>query len=151
MNSPVYPEHLTVGLCGTEIQVPRVVAKGGNYWWILLEESGSPAYRGVPMKPLDEALPKTVTIAGVEKTFEAVPKWDSASKKALEETKPFEKTRRVHPVLDVNGVHLQVQVRITVRKDGDWNFFFKAWQLRQGVEPTQADVSKIGGLFEVFG
>lgn len=123
-----YPENLNIWLCGTDILVPRSVAKGGNYWWVFLDESGDPAWRGVVLQPPAEELPRTMSIHGVEVTLEPVPIWDKKTKQVLDDTHPFEKTRRAHCHIGIEGLYLQVQSRVTIRKDGNWNFSFKSWQ-----------------------
>lgn len=146
-----YPEALNINLCATDILVPRVISNGGKYWWVLLDESGDPAYRGVPLRPLAEELPVEMTIHGVEKKFEAVPLWDKKTRQALDETHPFEKTRRVHCHVKVGGLHLQVQSRLTVRKDSQWNFSFRAWQVEPPPVAADSGSGDLGGIHKVFG
>ena len=150
----MYPENLEVDLLETRIMVPRAISKGGKYWWTLVDESGDPAYRGVALEPLAEELPTEMSIHGVEKKFEAVPLWDKTTRQALDEMQPFEKTRRVHCHVEVGGLHLQVQSRVTVRKDSQWNFSFRAWQVQAPTSPPVGDEAGsggLGGIHTVFG
>ena len=150
----MYPESLEVGLLAARIMVPRTISKGGTFWWTLVDESGDPAYRGVALEPLAVELPGTMSIHGIEKKFEAVPLWDKTSRQELNETHPFEKTRRVHCHVELGGLHLQVQSRVTVRKDGQWNLSFRAWQVEAPPSPPLGDETGsggLGGVHKVFG
>ena len=126
--------------------VPRRLSKSGSVWWVFSDPSGDAAYRGIEIDPTDSSLPDYLTLEGEDLRLEAVPKYDAAAKTALDETHPFEKTRRFHGRHVVEGVALTVQARITVKKNGKWNLSFRAWGADQPL--IEQEPKPPGGLVE---
>ena len=136
-------DSLIVKFSAHDIEVPSSLSKGGNSWWILLDED-EPAYKGLIFEAAETELPKILTVNEVSVDFEPVPKWNPSTNSESNDLEPFDRTRRYHGLMNLNGQFIKVQSRITVRRDQKWNFSFKAWKT------ARTEDEKSGGLYDLI-
>jgi|GEM_PF-3598164 len=114
--------NLQIGICGESLTLPVRHSPRGSIWWILQDESQEPMYRGKEIEALADVLPEKIVLEGIDLVLTPVPRYDKGEKKYLDELEPFEKTRRFWGQVTVEEVVLKVQFRLTVKKNGKWNF-----------------------------
>ena len=112
--------HLEV--CGNSIVIPVLHTAKGTIWWIFLDENQDPMYRGLEIEAFTDELPEKIVFEGIDLELVPVPKFDNSTKKYLDDSEPFEKTRRFWGQVTVEEVVLEVKFRLTVKKNGKWNF-----------------------------
>jgi hypothetical protein len=110
-----------------DLVVPLHQTKRGSFWWVLEDDNGEIAYRGLEIPAQGRPLPSSIFINGVEMVLGPVPKWDKKRKTSLEIVEPFEKTRRFHGQVILMDVLLEVRLRLTVKKNTNWNFSVRIW------------------------
>ena len=126
MSIETVERNLQIGICGESFTLPVRYSPKGSIWWILQDESQEPMYRGKEIEALADVLPEKIFFEGIDLELTPVPKYDKGEKKYLDESEPFEKTRRFWGQVTVEDVVLKVQFRLTVKKNGKWNFSARA-------------------------
>lgn len=120
--------------------VPRIESgKKSTWWWCFVTEDGSPSYTGTEINPAGTELPGNIEINGVSVALVPVKKWDRVEKKYTEETYSFEKTRHFADYVEIEGVLLEIRLRVTAKKNGKWNLSCRAWQTHK--PPGHADTN----------
>lgn len=153
MSESLIRRNLRLSVDGQPFDVPYVLTSRGSFWWIFADSSGKPAYRGIEIEPTGASLPDHLTFEGEDLVLEPVPRYDSATQTTLDDTHPFEKTRRFHGRHVLEGVTLEVKVRITVKRNAKWNLSFRAWGadkplMKQEPMPPGGVVDLLRGLSE---
>ena len=136
---------LQLSVSSQAFDVPCVHKQSGSIWWTFVEESGEPAYRGIEIEPAESSLPEVLTLEGHDLVLEPVPKWDKTTRTHLDETLPFERTRKFHGTQPIDGVTLSLQIRITVKKNKKWNLSFRAWGAEGPIQPEGSGGAAPGG------
>ena len=122
------PAPLILSVLDEEFTVPVIWTPKGTFWWVFVGEDGEPSRHGIQIKPLAEILPAEATIDGTTYSWEPVPKWDSESSSETTEFIDFDKTRRLHLLVPIDGFTTEVRSRITIRRNKNWNLSFRAWR-----------------------
>ncbi len=122
MSEEALERNLQIEICSNSVTLPVSYSSRGNIWWIFLDEDQRPMYTGKEIEAFSAELPNAITFENINLELLPVPKFDKKAKQYLDDSEPFEKTRRFWGPVTIEDVVLEVKFRLTVKKNGKWNF-----------------------------
>lgn len=122
---------LVIEILGHTFESFAMKTKKGSLYWKFPEDGGT------EIEPLGESLPTVLTVNGSDYEFGPIPKrGTSSTSEGVVAFKSFEKAREVRIETHIDGHLLNIHCRVTVRRTGKWNFWFRARQVRQVRQPS---------------
>ena len=112
-------EPISFKIGGRPFEAEVLTTAKGSFWWAFCGTDGNPSGREI--EPFFEQLPTEVSVEGQTFEFGSVVLDNSDGTST---TKPFHKTRRVQAEINLQGVDVSIQCRVTRKRNKKWHLSF---------------------------